>query len=401
MHYSILALLNLEGFVLLKAKEEALRIYLKLESRRKTADCPHCGKRTKSIHQYGQWQVIKHLRLGRKQIYLILRKRRFKCKRCHLVFTERFWLIKPYARKTTSLDNQIITDLADLSFKAVKKRTKVSYHSQTKVLKQKINPFLANWQEEEDQENISLGIDEVSFAGFDFLPTIANLGTKRLKALLKDDRKKTLEAALNSIPEKIKPRIKEFCLDMRRSYALSIKKILPQARLVVDHFHIIQDANKRITEQRRILQEYFKVKIPTRIFLKNKEDLDKKGILKIQGYFKRFPDLKFYWDAKETLRDIYALTHKEKARGKLNILIEALRFADDLGLRQWSRSLTYWQEEILNYFDKKTTNAYLEGVNTKLKLLKRISFGFRNKEVFIRKAILTCLPLTLIPQLLT
>lgn len=401
MHYSILALLKLEGFLLLKAEEETDKIYFWIKSRRKTADCPKCKKRTKYIWQYGNWQQIKHFSLARKQIYLILRKRRFCCKRCHCVFTERSWLIKPYARKTTALDNQIITDLADLSFKAVSKRTKVSYHSQAKVLKEKINPFLANWREEENQEQISLGIDEVSFAGFDYLPTIANLNTNRLKAVLSNDRKTTLEACLKSIPDKIKAKIAEFCLDMNRPYALSIKKILPKARLVVDHFHIIQDANRRINEERRILQEYFKTKIPMRIFLKNKEDLDKKGKAKINKYFKIFPDLKFYWEAKETLRDIYRLKNKPKARKRIQALITALTYSDDLGLRQWARTLNYWQDEILNYFDKKTTNAYLEGINCKLKLVKRISFGFRNKEIFIRKAILSCLPLTLIPQLLT
>lgn len=401
MHYSILAFLNLEGFVLLRTEEEVERIYLWIKSRRKTGDCPKCLKRTKYIHQYGQWQKIKHLRLGRKQIYLVLRKRRFRCKRCNLVFTERFWLIRPYARRTTVLDNQIIIDLSDLSFKAVSKRTKVSYHSQAKLLKEKINPFLAHWKEEEEQEEISLGIDEVSFAGFDFLPTIANLRTKRLKALLINNRKQTLEETLRAIPENIKPKIKEFCLDMNRAYALSIKKILPQASLIIDHFHLIQDANKRINEERRILQQLFKVKLPMRIFLKNKEDLSKREQLKLNHYFKRFPDLKFYWQTKETLRDIYNLKEKQKARKKLNTLITALAYSDDLGLRQWARTLSYWQNEILNYFDKRTTNAYLEGINTKLKLLKRISFGFRNKEIFIRKAILSCLTLALIPQLLT
>jgi transposase len=401
MHYSILALLKLEGFVLIKTWENNNKVFLQIRSRRKTADCPKCSKRTKHIHQYGKWQRIKHLKLGTKQIYLVLRKRRFVCKRCKKIFTERSWLVKAYARKTTALDNQIITELGDLSFKSVKRRTKVSYHSQVRVLKEKIDPFLADWQEEKEQENISLGIDEVSFAGFDFLPTIANLDTKRLKTLLTDDRKLTLEKALKQIPDKIKPKIKEFCLDMNRPYAKSIKKILPHVNLVVDHFHVIQDANRRITEERLILQNVFATKLPVRIFMKNKEDLNIQEKDKVARYFKSFPDLRFYWEAKETLRDIYTLREKKEAELKLETLITALRNSDDLGKRQWSRTLNYWKEPILNYFEKQTTNAYLEGINTKLKLLKRISFGFRNKEVFIRKAILSCLPLSFIPQLLT
>ena len=401
MNYSILALLKLQEWSVLSVNHDQKEITLTLKRRRKTADCPRCGKRTGCLWQRGHWQRVKHLRLGNKQIYLRLKKRRFVCKRCQFVFTERTWLVEPYARKTTVLDNQIISDLADLSFKAVRKRTGVSYHSQTQVLKRRITPFVASWEEEENQEEILLGIDEVSFAGFDFLPTIANLGTKRLKAVLADDRKETLETCLKSIPDNIKTRVTHFCLDMNRGYAKSIKRILPKTKLVIDRFHSIQDANKRITEERRILQQVFKTKLPMRLFLKNKEDLTPKEKTRINQYFKSFPDLRSYWEAKETLRAMYALQEKEEAREKLATLITSLTYSDDPGLRQWGRTLNYWQKEILNFFDKRTTNAYLEGINNKLKLIKRISFGFRNKDVFIRKAVLACLPLYLLPQLLT
>jgi len=401
MNYSILALLKLQDWLVLEINHNFREIILTVERRRKTADCPRCGRRTKHLWQHNRWQKVKHLILGNKQIYLRLRKRRFACFQCQFVFTERLRLVKPYARRTTVLDNQIIQDLADLSFRAVARRTKVSYHSQAKLLTKEIKPFVANWEEEGNQDEVILGIDEVSFAGFDFLPTLANLKTKRLKAVLADDRQKTLEECLISIPDQIKARIKEICLDMKTSYLFPIRKILPWAKVVVDHFHLIQDANRRITQERRILQEVFKVKLPMRLFLKNKEDLNQKELIKIQQYFQSFPDLRFYWEAKETLRGMYSLKEKREAVLKLQTLTRALTYADDLGLRQWGKTLNFWQEEILNFFERRTTNAYLEGVNTKLKLIKRISFGFRNKEIFIRKAILACLPLYLLPQLLT
>ena len=70
----------------------------------------------------------------------------------------------------------------------------------------------------------------------------------------------------------------------------------------------------------------------------------------------------------------------------------------DRGLTQWANNLYYWKNEILNFFDHKITNAYTEGIHTKCKLIKRIGFGFRNREVYIRKVALACLPFTLIPH---
>jgi transposase len=53
---------------------------------------------------------------------------------------------------------------------------------------------------------------------------------------------------------------------------------------------------------------------------------------------------------------------------------------------------------ILNFFETGITNAYTEGVNTKLKLIKRTGFGFKNKEVYIKKALLAFTPFIILPH---
>ena len=56
-------------------------------------------------------------------------------------------------------------------------------------------------------------------------------------------------------------------------------------------------------------------------------------------------------------------------------------------MAQWGRTLQRWSPHILNFFDHRTTNAYTEGIHTKIKMIKRVSFGFR-----IRKMLLCILP---------
>jgi transposase len=41
-----------------------------------------------------------------------------------------------------------------------------------------------------------------------------------------------------------------------------------------------------------------------------------------------------------------------------------------------------WLGEIVGYFDYKTTSGIVEGINNKLKLIKRSGFGFRNFDNF-------------------
>ena len=75
-----------------------------------------------------------------------------------------------------------------------------------------------------------------------------------------------------------------------------------------------------------------------------------------------------------------------------------MRKQREIGLTKWANMLQCWKEEILNFFTTKITNAYTEGVNTKLKLIKRTGFGFKNKEVYIKKAILAFLPFLILPH---
>ena len=70
--------------------------------------------------------------------------------------------------------------------------------------------------------------------------------------VLKDDRLATLEAFLSEIPAH---KVKEVCIDMKEAFRKVASKLFSEANVVVDHFHVIADANKRMDEARRIEQD--------------------------------------------------------------------------------------------------------------------------------------------------
>ena len=77
--------------------------------------------------------------------------------------------------------------------------------------------------------------------------------------------------------------------------------------------------------------------------------------------------------------------HKAQARALLKSLILCMGHSQGVAMNDWGRALHRWQEYILNYFDHLTTNASAEGVHTEMKLMKRMSSGFKNVEVYIKK----------------
>lgn len=177
MAYRILSLLGLQDLLVFSVLEYASQIFLYVLPRKKTAYCPICNFRSKAVHENRPPQIIKHYKLGRRQIFLVLFKRRFFCHFCSKPFTESCSLLSgKWQRKTKGLEEEIINSLKESSFLGVKRKFGVSYVSQTKLLKKVLKPFEGNWEKEENSSSqISLGIDEHSFSGHDMVLTITNL----------------------------------------------------------------------------------------------------------------------------------------------------------------------------------------------------------------------------------
>jgi transposase len=181
---------------------------------------------------------------------------------------------------------------------------------------------------------------------------------------------------------------------MSAGYKSSLKTHLPNSKVVIDKFHIIKDANSRLNEERLIINEMEKLKAPKKLFLLNKENLTDKQQKLIQNWFKKIPDLEVLWFFKEALREMYASENQKQAKKRLELIISGLYKQRSKVTSDWAKTLERWKEPILNYFEYRITNGYTEGMHTKFKLLKRLGYGFKDKEVYIRKMALSCLPLT-------
>ncbi len=63
--------------------------------------------------------------------------------------------------------------------------------------------------------------------------------------------------------------------------------------------------------------------------------------------------------------------------------------------------LTEWREEILNYFDCRITNGFVEGKNNRIKTIKRMAYGYRNMANFRLRILAANRPMRPVSHLLT
>jgi transposase len=298
--------------------------------------------------------------------------------------------VQPHSKLTRQAEQEALWQLKDRSFSQVKRELGVSYSTLRRLLEKEIDEERLGFIGAEDE--IFLGIDEHSFRHQELVHTVTEVKKRRMLGILRDDRIATLKEFLKKIPRE---KVKEVCIDMKESLRKVAEEVFPKAKVVVDPFHVIADSNRRMDEARRIEQNVRwkkRVRIPKKIFLIGRERLSEEGSQKVDKLLGSYPSLKgFYW-AKEKIRELYRQESRKEAAKLLDLIIVNLKSEDDGELIRWGNTLKRWKEPILNHFDNGTTNGFTEGCNTKIKMLKRISYGLRNVEVYWRKMLLGFVP---------
>jgi transposase len=392
MKKHIAKFLKLQGLLIDKVYYEGKNLFVQVRSPLRQARCPFCHSLSKRVYQIRQ-RNVRHIYTNNELIILKVRQRRFYCKKCGKTFTEKIKGIIKNERVTEIAKQQMVRELANQSFLAVAKKFKIHHSTLIHYLRKEFLVKEIQWPKRGD---LYLGIDGHSFKGQEMVNAISENRRKRTLIVLPNDQQITIHNFLAKIPEDIRERIKEICIDMEQGHKAVIQKDLPQAKIVIDHFHVIQYANRTIDRYRTILQSVKKVKIDKKIWLKGREKLNQEELNDLINYSDKYPKLFKLWAEKENLRDLYYVNNKKVASFKLNKIIRNLQEIEAISVQDFVHSLKRWREEILNYFDNHTTNGYLEGMNRKFKLIQRISFGFRNINNYLAKLSLAYLPLFII-----
>lgn len=389
----IAEVLKLQGFIVYRQEVHDSRIIVRVGRPRGAGRCPRCGSTKISEHSRSKKPQLKlHGQAMNRLVYLEVRPRRYRCYGCHRTFTEPLPGVDPWQRRTRMAEAQILEEARDRNLSAAGRRFNLGYHAVRHSLKH-FQSDAGVRMLEDVQGPLKLGIDEHSFRGRNMAITITLLyPIHQLVSILPDDRKLTLVNFLRLLPQGIRDRVSEVCIDMKPSFKNAVKSVLPNAIIVLDHFHVIQDAGRWLEQARLIEQEPGHKSIPRWPLIKNSENLTLSQNDQLGYILQKYPRLKgFYW-VKETLRSFYKAGSKQEAATILDRIILNARCGDDPELYIWARTLQRWRKELLNYFNSRTTNAYTEGVHTKIKWLKRTSFGFRNMEVYVKRLLLAFLP---------
>src|SRR3990167_5006206 len=257
MGKSITGILHIQGWWKIERVEEKNnQIHLYFLNRRKTADCPRCKRRTKTGYDTQPVRTILHTTIVNQLVFLHIAPRRFICP-CtpSKPFREKLPGVSGARSTTERFDAELIGHLSGQAFSTVTDKLQLTYPSQRLRLTEAVDPLIPRWNLVSSLSEIHLGMDGHHVVNKRFVETITEVKQGIPLGILPNNKKITIQEALASCPKDLADRIKSVTVDMDDGAIAAIRNIFPKSLIVIDHFHVIQDANHRLDEARRIEQE--------------------------------------------------------------------------------------------------------------------------------------------------
>ena len=380
----ILVALGLPQLQILEQKELENRFEVTVIYRRGEARCPRCGQVTCKEHDRRP-QLKQDRRLRDKVVLLRLIKRRFRCLWCGKVFSETDEVFGSRRRSTCRFRSYLGQEALHQTVKRVAQKEQAGEGLVRRCVAEEIGRRIGTKGITQTPEFI--GLDEFSVSGRRLYHTaICDLVGREVMEVIEGHGRQKVEDYLNSLPDA--GRVKAVAMDMHEPFRQAVRMSLPQAEGVVDKFHFIKHVNGAVDKVRSRAQggnnrgkkrDLFKSRYT---LLKGSERLKDWERAKLEGLFSIYPELGEAWTLKEGFREWYKAVDRTNAEATLSLLERRMTFSSLPELKQLQRTLTNWRQEILNYFDYRITNGFVEGKNNRIKTIKRMAYGYRNMANF-------------------
>lgn len=360
--------------------------------------CPQCSS-TKVILYGKKKRIVKDEYLTNHTSFLILTYHRFKCSDCGKMFNDSLPLLNAKQSISMSLKLNILEDLRqDISFTTIAKHRDVSIQTVIDIFESYI-----------DYDRVTFGyvlcMDEfknLKHSNGKYAFVMYDPNAHKINDILENRLQETIDNYLYSIDWHEKDKVKYVITDMNDGYRTIIHKHFVNATHIVDTFHFVRYVEDAFNEVRIRIQGLYKPTDKEYKILKRNWKILSVYSFEIEGNSRYNPMRKKETSLEtiiddainihEDLIDAYKLTQDflksirevkfEDAEIWMNNWIKDLKNSPNKEFNKLSGMYINWKREIINslirFGDKKLHNGYIEGINNKIKVIKRISYGYSN-----------------------
>lgn len=363
---------------------------VKVKTKKEKLQCAYCSS-WRVIKSGTKERVFQGIPMGSRPVYIRFNLQRLECKDCKRIRQEKIKFAKAKSPYLNSFRRYIL-ELSQLGTIAdVANHLGIGWDMVKEIQKEHLRkkyskPNLANVK--------NIAIDEFALEkGHKYMTVVYNLDNGVILYAAKGKDAASLEAFWRRIHKNHIP-IQAVAIDMSPAYISAVFNNLPAATIVFDHFHIVKQLNEELSQLRR---ELFReeTNINSRkllkgtrwLLLKNRENLDseKQEQKRLEEALMVNRPLAIAYYLKEELALLWQQESPEQAQKVLGSWV-AKAFASGIRrLRKFANMLLAHRSGILAWYDYPISTGPLEGINNKIKTMKRQAYGFRDNEFFVLK----------------
>ena len=363
---------------------------VRLEPDQRYRPCCHvCGRPAQTVHSATR-KFVRDLSLADFSLMLQIEYRKIWCGSCGGVRVEQLEFVDTHQRVThrlaayaaqlckAGLSVEAVAHHLDLDPKTVKAIDKAALE--------------AEFGQTTYDGLKRLAIDEIAVKkGHNYMTVVLDYDTGRVVWMGEGRQNATIDAFFEAMPAEVREGIEAVAIDMWEPYINAVKRWCPQADVVFDLFHVVKAFNKVIDDIRN--EEFRKASGDLRellkgskyLFLKNWGNLKRDGRVQLQEILDLNARLNTLYWLKDLLAHIWDYYYPGWAMKMLVEWCEVARQDGHPALVKFAKKLERHQYGIISHCKHPIHTSKLEGVNNKIKVVKRIAYGFHDLEYFALK----------------
>ena len=346
--------------------------------------CPCCLHDKNSL-KGSKIRTLRMAPLGIKAAFLSVEIHRLKCLNCETVWWPPLPFANPKKRVTLSFETYVINLMRFSTIEHVARFLGVSWGTIKGIHK----AYLKNEYKNPSLETLQyIGVDEFSIRkGHKYMTIFINLETGEIIHAVEGKSMESVTPFILELKEKA-IQLKAIAMDMNAAYASITKKHLPKIDVVFDRFHVVALLNTAIDEIRRDQQSKCNavglkvIKGMRFLLLSNYENLNPKKQDSLECLLEVNKPIATAHAMKEQIRLFWA---KGSVQEGTKFLACWIMGAIESGINELQKTgrtfLRHWKD-LVNYFKHPISNGKTEGINNKIKTMKRQAYGFRDIDYF-------------------
>lgn len=362
--------------------------------------CHKCGKSATKRVGTNPPIEIQHTSILDRPVILRIKSVRYECEHCddRTTTTEKYDWVAKGGKITKGLEKYILRCVISSTIQDVARKEQVSYRIVERVIENNIPPEI-DWDQIDSLH--TMGIDEISNrkGHQDYIAVITHRDkhdNTSVLAILDSRLGVDVLKFFNSIPEHIRKTVQSVCTDMYDGFVYPAIEVFGKQKVVVDRYHVAKLYRKgldklRTKEMARLkteldTEEYSQLENMMWILRKQHECLSKDEKQKLEALYKHSPLLKEAHSLAIRLTRIFNTHHDRKAaQAKFDRWVAKVQKSDVKCFNGFIRTLNKYRGPIANYFKDRETSGFVEGLNNKIKVIKRRCYGFFKTETLFRR----------------